>query len=229
MVLRDGGGGDNKIPGKSYRPFDILLEGQPDEGDCDSPVEERTLIGVPFLYSGPWQGRGSYHGLTHGITATGDLDSRQPCCGRWMAFMPATSSSPSSTGWTSRERSPRSAIPAAWASSSCLGLPDQVWWIEEKRSWKSVRLEDSDREVLDGRGELVDISVHMALEHDHLAHPANQDRLVSGRLWFPRTMADVCLVGYGAEEILWQLSRLLAFVGRGMSLGSLQRIAGMLR
>ena len=68
MVLRDGGGGDNKVPGESYRPFDILARGLADADHPISPVEPRDLYGVPLLYTGPWQAVGSYHGLVHGIT-----------------------------------------------------------------------------------------------------------------------------------------------------------------
>ena len=41
-----------------------------------SSVLERHLFGVRFLYTGPWQAVGSYHGLVHGITDYGTLDPR---------------------------------------------------------------------------------------------------------------------------------------------------------
>lgn len=73
MVLRHGGGGDNKIPGRSYRPFDILNDALGDDA-VRSPLELRLLCGEPFLYAGPWQARGGYHGLIHGITDCGSVD-----------------------------------------------------------------------------------------------------------------------------------------------------------
>lgn len=77
MVLRHGSGGDNKVPGKSYRPFDILLDGDKYEADHPhSPVARRELHGVAFLYTGPWQAVGSYHGLIHGITDCGGAEPR---------------------------------------------------------------------------------------------------------------------------------------------------------
>jgi len=75
MVLQHGSGGDNKTPGMSYRPFDILMTDRQADSPT-SPVEERFLFGVRFLYTGPWQAVGSYHGLIHGITDYGSLDPR---------------------------------------------------------------------------------------------------------------------------------------------------------
>lgn len=76
MVLRHGSGGDNKVPGQSYRPFDIMLRDGIPADSYVSSVEQRYLLGVRFLYTGPWQAVGSYHGLVHGITDYGTLDPR---------------------------------------------------------------------------------------------------------------------------------------------------------
>lgn len=61
----------NKIPGACWRPFSAVPSD--DDFDPETPnypqPEVRQLFQYPFLYVGPWKGRGSYHCYIHGITS----------------------------------------------------------------------------------------------------------------------------------------------------------------
>lgn len=81
MAGRMGNPVDNKEPGREFscwRLFDVAKSAKAGELDTEhgpndvliADREVRTFHGtnVSFLYSGPWKGRGSYHGYVHGIT-----------------------------------------------------------------------------------------------------------------------------------------------------------------
>jgi len=81
MAGRMGDPVDNKEPGRDlscWRMFDVAASAEDGELETENgpndvliaDPEIKTFYGtnVRFFYSGPWKGRGSYHGYIHGIT-----------------------------------------------------------------------------------------------------------------------------------------------------------------